>query len=132
MTYLVMSKQSGQFFQIFVVFSKYLNFTVKTQDIYQNFHCKLQFQSVWGLNADLRKHQIFVIKAWNSKFWPFFCANVCKVQLFWEGHKNLHNLPHGFDIYLVSVKTMRKIAQFFVAFSEKLNFRWVIIKKSMI
>ena len=32
------------------------------------------------------------------------------------------NLPHGFDIYLVNVKTMRKIAQIFVAFSEKLNF----------
>ena len=45
-----------------------------------------------------------------------------KVQLFWEGHKNLRNIPHGFDIYLVNVKTMRKIAQIFVAFSEKLNF----------
>ena len=44
-----------------------------------------------------------------------------KVQLFWEGHKNLHNLPHGFEIYLVNVKTMRKIAQIFVT-SEKLNF----------
>ena len=22
-----------------------------------------------------------------------------KVQLFWEGHKNLSNLPHGFDVY---------------------------------
>ena len=32
------------------------------------------------------------------------------------------NLPYGFDIYLVNVKTMRKIAQIFVAFSEKLNF----------
>ena len=47
---------------------------------------------------------------------------VGKVQLFWEGHKNLHNLSHGFDIYLVNVKTMKKIAQIFVAFSEKLNF----------
>ena len=45
-----------------------------------------------------------------------------KVQFFWEGHKNLHNLPHGFEIYLVNIKTMRKIAQIFVAFSEKLNF----------
>ena len=45
-----------------------------------------------------------------------------KVQLFWEGQKNLRNIPHGFDIYLVNVKTMRKIAQIFVAFSEKLNF----------
>ena len=49
----------------------------------------------------------------------------CKVQLFSEGHKNLCNLPHGFDIYLVKVKTM-KIAQIFVAFSENLNFNKVI------
>ena len=28
-----------------------------------------------------------------------------------------------FDIYLVNVKTMRKIEQIFVAFSEKLNFK---------
>ena len=47
-----------------------------------------------------------------------------KVQLFWEGHKNLRNIPHGLDIYLVNV---RKIAQIFVAFSEKLNFNsWEI------
>ena len=43
------------------------------------------------------------------------------VQLFWEGHKNLRDLPHGLDIYLVNVQTMRKIAQIFVAFSEKPN-----------
>ena len=49
-----------------------------------------------------------------------------KVQLFWEGHKNLLNLPHGFDIYLVNVKTMRKITQIFVAFSEKVNFKYEI------
>ena len=42
----------------------------------------------------------------DSDHWVF------KVQLFWEGHK----------ICLVNVKTMRKIAQIFVAFSEKLNF----------
>ena len=46
-----------------------------------------------------------------------------KGQLFWEGHKNLHNPPRGFDVYLlVNVKTMRTIAQNLVAFSEKLNF----------
>ena len=45
-----------------------------------------------------------------------------KVQLFWEGNKNLRYVLFGFDIYLVSVKSMRKIAQIFVAFSEKLNF----------
>ena len=35
----------------------------------------------------------------------------------------MRDLPHGFDIYLVNVKTMRKIAQIFVSFSEKLNFK---------
>ena len=48
--------------------------------------------------------------------------SLTKVQLFWEGHKQLHNLPYGFDIYLAIVKTVRQIAQIFVAFSEKLNF----------
>ena len=47
---------------------------------------------------------------------------IYKVQLCWEGHKNSRNIPHGFDIYLLNVKTMRTIAQFFVAFSENLNF----------
>ena len=46
-----------------------------------------------------------------------------KVQLFWEGHKNVRNHPYGFEIYLVTVKTMMTIAQIFVAFSEKLNFK---------
>ena len=31
--------------------------------------------------------------------------------------------PYGFEIYLVNAKTMRTIAQIFVAFSEKLNFK---------
>ena len=52
-----------------------------------------------------------------------------KVQLFWEGHKNLCNLPHGFEIYLENVKTIRKISQIFVAFSEKLNFIYPFIKE---
>ena len=34
----------------------------------------------------------------------------------------MYHLPHGLDIYLVNVQTMRKIVQMFVAFSEKLNF----------
>ena len=36
--------------------------------------------------------------------------------------KNVLNRPYGFEIYLVNIKTMRTIAQIFVAFSEKLNF----------
>ena len=35
----------------------------------------------------------------------------------------MHNLSHGFDNYKVNDKTLRKIAQIFVAFSEKLNFK---------
>ena len=50
------------------------------------------------------------------------CLILFNVQLFWECHKNLRNLSHGFDFYLVIVKTMRKIAQIFVTFSKKLNF----------
>ena len=46
-----------------------------------------------------------------------------KVQLFWEGHKNVRNRPYGFEIYLVKVKTIRTIAHIFVAFSEKLNLK---------
>ena len=49
-------------------------------------------------------------------------VHTIKVQLFWEGQKNLRNRPHGFVIYLLNVKAMRMIAQMFVVFLEKLNF----------
>ena len=61
---------------------------------------------------------------------PYFLSSTpvdiskTKAQFFLEGHKSLRNLPHGFDIYLVNIKTMRKIVQIFIAFSEKLNFTW--------
>ena len=45
-----------------------------------------------------------------------FCKSF-KVQLFWEGHKNLLNLPHSLHIWLVKAQTKRKIVQIFVAFS---------------
>ena len=35
----------------------------------------------------------------------------------------MHEILYGFDIYLANFKTIRKIAQIFVAFSEKLNFK---------
>ena len=35
----------------------------------------------------------------------------------------MRNYPYGFENYLVNVKTIRKIAQIFVTFSEKLNFK---------
>ena len=53
----------------------------------------------------------------------FTVKAIFKVQLFWEGHKNVRNHPYGFEIYLVNVKTIGPIAQIFVAFSEKLNFK---------
>ena len=54
----------------------------------------------------------------NEKFLsPIVCA--IKVQVLWEGHNNLRNLPHGLDIYLVSIQT---IVPIFVAFPEKRNF----------
>ena len=34
----------------------------------------------------------------------------------------MRHSPDGFDIYLVNVKIIRRMAQIFVAFSEKLNF----------
>ena len=48
--------------------------------------------------ADLGTTKNFCNFAKVSYFWGFL---VCfyKVQLFWEGHKNLHNLPYGFDVY---------------------------------
>ena len=49
-----------------------------------------------------------------------------KIQLFLEGHTNLVNCTHGFGIYYVNFKTIRRIAHIFVAFSEKLNFMQAI------
>ena len=46
-------------------------------------------------------------------------------------HKNVGDRPFGFEIYLVTVKTMRTIAQIFVAFSEKLNFNVDIDLKTL-
>ena len=40
----------------------------------------------------------------------------------------MRNLPHGFDIYLVNVKTIRQISQIFVASSEKLNFKQQVLR----
>ena len=44
------------------------------------------------------------------------------VRTFWEAHKNLRNLPHALDIYLVNVQSKTKIFSNFVCFSESPNF----------
>ena len=59
-------------------------------------------------------------RKWSSRI-------IVKVQLSWEGHENARNPPYGFEIYLVNVKTIRMIAHIFVAFSEKLNFKWIVL-----
>ena len=56
----------------------------------------------------------------------FYETTMLKVQLFWEGHKNVCNCPDGFVIYLGNVKTIRTIVQNFVVFSEKLNLKNVV------
>ena len=38
----------------------------------------------------------------------------------------MRNCLYGFEIYLVNVKTIRTIVQIFVAFSEKLNKKYVV------
>ena len=72
--------------------------------------------SLWAQQFKILLHPALLLNGCNKT--PSF-----KVQLFWESHKNLRNLPYGFDIYLVNVKTIRQFAQIFVAFSEKLNFK---------
>ena len=47
---------------------------------------------------------------------------VVKFSFSEKATKNVRNRPYGFEIYLVYLKTMRTIAQIFVAFAEKLNF----------
>ena len=44
----------------------------------------------------------------------------------------MRNRPYGFEIYLVNVKTMRTIAQIFVAFSEMLNYNMLSNVKAVI
>ena len=43
---------------------------------------------------------------------------LCKVHIFWEGHKILQNLDLS---YVVPVKSMVEILQNFMAFSEYMN-----------
>ena len=57
------------------------------------------------------------VRIFSIDYW----LKIIKVQFFWEGYKNVRNLPDGFEICLVKVKTMRTIAQIFVAFSEKVQ-----------
>ena len=64
----------------------------------------------------IRFHSNTILKISQELFFPF------SVRTFWEAHKIWKNLPHGLDIYLVNVQTMRKIFSNFMCFSESPNF----------
>ena len=55
---------------------------------------------------------------WKIQAWLMQLCT-CKVQLFWEGLKNVRNRPNGFEIYMVNVKTMRTITQIFSGLLRK-------------
>ena len=54
-------------------------------------------QSQLLLICIVRPKIIYVLFFLQTKMLDVTALN--KVQLFWEGHKNLHNLPHGLDGY---------------------------------
>ena len=60
---------------------------------------------------------------WNQKSYNPRCYCIhAGILKFSFSEKATKMWPYGFEIYLVNVKTIRMIAQIFVAFSEKLNF----------
>ena len=135
--------KSASFFKVFARLSAF--FEIWNLKLLNN------FKSPWLLDSGFRWQEMFIWyfllfpiekePCWIGEGWlkpcyfgtPVFCtfnhsysglfAHTCKVQLFWEGHKNMRNRPYGFEIYFkINVKTIRTIAQIFVTFSEKLNF----------
>ena len=72
------------------------------------FHKKIHTKCLWNIFVD-------------GGFVKVFDEHV-KVQVFWEGHKNLANLPLFFWQYLVTSNYKWKMSQNFVAFSEYRNF----------
>ena len=75
------------------------------------FHKKIHTKCLWNIFVD-------------GGFVKVFDEHV-KVQVFWEGHKNLANLPLFFWQYLVASNYKWKMSQTFVTFSEYPNFKQV-------
>ena len=101
---------------IWITGSKQLDSNSRIQK--ENNCLKFTFSSFYISWKKERTHDYLIIKS--------DMKHLGIVQLFWEGHKNLHNLPHGFDVYWANVKTMRKSLQIFVAFSGKLNIMYEV------
>ena len=72
---------------------------------------------IWMVPTHLLKKIYFL---WERCFVSF---SQIKVQIFWEGHKNLTHLPLFIWHYLVVSNYEWKMGQIFVAFSEYLNFK---------
>ena len=71
----------------------------------------------------LQFHKVFGKQILQTEYDVMNNNRILKLSFSEKTTKNSHNnLPQGFDICSVNVKTMRKILQFFLTFSEKLNF----------
>ena len=85
----------------------------------------IRFENVWELKNIMTAKQSNPWKFTKAFGLNFEESNILlkyKLQLFWEGHKYVRNRPYGFEIYLINIKTIKKIAQIFAAFLGKLNF----------
>ena len=95
--------------------------------IFKAFHKKcLSFKHENMNNSDYPFPVELFFKTIARKFWSEKEINkftyLTKVQIFWEGHKNLFYLQLFIWYYLVASNYKWKIGQIFVAFSEYLNF----------
>ena len=107
-----------------------LTFNVKN---HLNISEKDKLKSFYSYHMILIIFQITFKKTRNFKwFWEKHYENftivatwipfLCKVQIFWEGHKHFFHLPLFIWHYLVVSSYKRKMVQIFVAFSEYRNF----------
>ena len=91
--YLIELLIRGQIDQLgfaFFLFSAFLTCTRVNVDC--------MFPDEGGLNCVSTMTQV---SKFCQRIMKFILAWSTKVQLFWEGHKHLRNLPHGFDVYLL-------------------------------
>ena len=89
-------------------------------------HLLLSFQiEFYKLHKNERNQKkLFWILVLKDKTVEYLNERNIKVLTFWEAHKISCNLTHAFDIYLVNVKSMRKIFSNLVCFSESPNFNY--------
>ena len=83
-------------------------------------YCTKDVGQVWKIVANLISKYFWYWKVPVKFSFSEKATIICAIaSWFW---RLLRNLSHGFDFYLVNIKTMRKFAQIFMAFSTKLNF----------